>query len=139
MDVADRDVFKKSKIFEKSFVAPQAYFQTTKDTIAQKVSNIILHFSMLSRGLGRLRALTLATPDFFWDLAVLQKKIKKCLVGVPGRVGTSGVPDLLRHLTVLGPKSTQEVKIESWIWLFLEGSTVLLTTSRECGVCLRRH
>ena len=60
-----------------NIIAPQAYFQTTKDTIAQKVSNIILHFSMLSRGLGRPASLTLATPDFFWDLAVLQKKIEK--------------------------------------------------------------
>ena len=32
---------------------------------------------------------------FFWDLAVLQNKIKKCLVSVLPRQGTSGVPDLL--------------------------------------------
>ena len=95
------------------FFAPQAYFQTTKDTIAQKVSNIILHVSLLSRGLGTLgrpASLTLATPEIVWDLAVLQKKIKKMSGGRrgSGRHLWSTGPEVRK--TVLGPKSTQEVK-----------------------------
>ena len=88
--------------------------------------------SMLSRGLGRPGSLTLATPDFFWDVTVLQNKIKKCLVRVLPREGTSGVPDLLSD-EGFEPKSTQKVKNQSWVWLFLEGSIAFLTTSRVCG------
>ena len=65
---------------------------------------------MLSRGLGRPSSLTLATPDFFWDVAVLQKKIKK-MSGArprPGKHLWSTGPEIRK--TVLGPKSTQEVK-----------------------------
>ena len=52
---------------------------------------------MLSRGLGRPGALTLATPDFFWDVTVLQNKIKNSLVRSLAREGTSGVADLQLH------------------------------------------
>ena len=37
-----------------SIIAPQAFFQTTKHTIAQKKSNIIHHFSMLFESLVRM-------------------------------------------------------------------------------------
>ena len=65
---------------------------------------------MLFESLVRMVTLRESTPDFFWDLSVLQKKIKK-MSGARPRSG--------RHLwstrrggqdAVLGPKSTQEVK-----------------------------
>ena len=63
---------------------------------------------MLSGGLGRPASLTLATPDFFWDLSVPQKKKMSGARPRPGKHLWSTGPEIRK--TVLGPKSTQEVK-----------------------------
>ena len=87
----------------------------------------------LFRGLGRPRALTSATPENFWGWAMYKKKIKKYRRSrpTPGSHLWSTRPAVRN--TILGPKSAQEVKNQSWVWLFLEGSIVLLTTYRVCG------
>ena len=65
---------------------------------------------MLFESLVRMVTLRESTPDFFGDLSVLQKKIKKMSGARPrsGRHLWSTGPEIRK--TVLGPKSTQEVK-----------------------------
>ena len=77
---------------------------------------------MLFRGLGRMVVTAKSTTEKFWDLIVLQNKIKKIRRSRPttGRHLWSTRSD--RRNTILGPKVDSEVKNQSCVWLFLDGS-----------------
>ena len=60
------------------YIAIIFYYGTkSKENRYEFRTDVLMILSMLSGGLGRPGALTLETPDFFWDLAVHQKKIEK--------------------------------------------------------------
>ena len=53
--------------------------------MCQKIVRKYLGFSMLFRGLGRLRSLTLATPDFFGTWLYTKEKLKNSVDRGPHR------------------------------------------------------